>query len=37
MELEVLILDAEKTFDTVNHDIMFNKLYRMVWKEICGL
>ena len=25
MELEVLTLDAEKAFDTVNHDIMFNK------------
>ena len=37
MELEVLTLDAEKAFDTVNHDIMFKNFIRMVWKEICGL
>jgi hypothetical protein len=28
MELEVLTLDAEKAFDTFNHDIMFSKLYQ---------
>jgi hypothetical protein len=37
MKMEVLTLEAEKAFDTVNHDIMFNKLYRMAWKEICEL
>jgi hypothetical protein len=30
MELEIFTLDAEKAFDTVNHDIMFNKLYQDV-------
>ena len=28
MGLELLTLVAEKAFDTVNHDIMFNKLYQ---------
>jgi hypothetical protein len=28
MELEELTLDAEKAFNPVNHDIMFNKLYQ---------
>jgi hypothetical protein len=27
MDLELLTVDAEKAFDTVNHDIMLNKLY----------
>jgi hypothetical protein len=26
-DLELLAVDAEKAFDTVNHDIMLNKLY----------
>jgi hypothetical protein len=26
-DLELLTVDAEKAFDTVNHDIMLNKLY----------